>query len=208
VSSSISNTLANPVIALSTALRFTTGGGNNLKFSNGNQILNRKQTSYVFWLSLTVATVAFFVSPLRGHVCISQFRLSNESEQIEAALDYYVASLSNDVEFQDPHKPKTRRLINPKFTTKENFKSRFPNCCKLVPDSESLVGESGWEAWLTGGVAKQVMIEFTVPYLGDLGEQREIAHQQTIPVSTCDTVRWDVFYTSIGAVDWRKVKFE
>jgi hypothetical protein len=163
--------------------------------------LNRKYTSYVFWLSLTAATVAFFVSPLRGHVCISQFRLSNESEQVEAALDYYVESLANDVEFRQRDKQQwNKRLINPKFTTKENFKSRFPNCCSVFPESESLQGKSGWEAWLTGKVAKHVMIEFTVPFLGDLGEQREIAHQETIPVSTCGTVRWDVFYTPIGGM--------
>jgi hypothetical protein len=149
-------------------------------------------------LTLILAFVSFLLSPLRGAICMSQFRLADELQQIEAALDYYVPSLSREFEFRDEQNKV--RVIVPLFTTKENLKARFPNCCSVTSVSKSVGVIWDWEAWLTGRTVAFVNIVFDVGYRGDNGEVQTIHHYDQIPISSCGTVRSDVFTNPIGSV--------
>jgi hypothetical protein len=153
------------------------------------------------WLAAFLAlVVAFFVSPLRGQVCISQLRFSNDNEQVNAGLGDYIRYLRQG-EFQDPVPPhKIRRKTEPPFTTVENLKSRFPSCCRVISFSDSDYGKPSWYEWLSGEVGSHVRIVVDVPYFGDGGEQLSVRQMQIIPVSTCGTIATDQFYTPIGGM--------
>jgi hypothetical protein len=154
----------------------------------------------VFYVAIPLVILGFFISPLRSRVCISEFRLSNDQQQIDAALEDYMKYLRHG-EFQDPVPPrKITRKIQPAFTTVDDFKTRFPNCCRILPFSNSDYFPPTWYEWLTGKVGSHVSVEFSVPYLGDRGEPLELAHRQAIPVSTCGSIKTDRFRTPIGGL--------
>lgn len=155
----------------------------------------------VFYIVLPLAIVGFFISPLRGKICISEFQLSDPQQQIDAALDYYVEYLARKHDFQDPVPPrKIFRQISPPFSTVTDFKARFPDCCKIVSFSDSEFLPPGWFEWSIGDVGSHVKIDFSVPYFGDNGVPLEIAHQQVIPVSPCGSIRADVPRYPIGGM--------
>jgi hypothetical protein len=160
---------------------------------------------FFFYVVLPLVTVVFFMSPLRGNVCISQFRLSDEKEQIEAALDYYVPSLSAkiDFEYDDPetlNKDYKTHLIEPRFTTKEDFKLRFPDCCSVTTVFKSVGTIWDWEAWLTGKTVAFVNVVFEVGYVNENSTAAIVHHYEQIPVSSCDAIEADVFTNGIGRV--------
>lgn len=155
---------------------------------------------FVFYVVLPLAIAGFFISPLRGKVCISEFRLADPQQQIDAALEDYIRYLRHG-EFKDPAPPrKITRRIDPPFTTIEDLTNRFQNCCNLVRFSESDYGSPNWFEWLSGKVGSHVNIELQIPYIGDNGEPLRFAQSQVIPVSTCGSIRTDRFYTPIGGL--------
>jgi hypothetical protein len=152
----------------------------------------------VIWGLVPLALIALFMSPLRGNVCLFEFRLSNERQQIEAALDYYIPRLSRKVDFEDEEQ-KTR-IILPQFTTKENFKLRFPDCCSVTSVSKTVGAIWDWESWFVGKTVAFVNIVFEVPYMGDSAETLTVQHYDQIPISSCGAIESEVFTNPIGSV--------
>jgi hypothetical protein len=150
----------------------------------------------VFYVAIPLAILAFFISPLRGRVCISEFRLTNDQQQIDAALNRYVESLRARRTFEDANL-KVHEIATT-HSTVEEFKSRFPQCCKVVEISDSEKIGTSQLTWITGDIGSFVAIEFKVPYRDAGGKLQEIAHWQEVPVSTCEKVATEVYFRPIG----------